>query len=135
MKTLTYQEKVLYGELIVVIAAAIFYVHFLRVAPPGTYPIKGILLFFALLMFCYRSFHSRRSGDIITDERDTMIDGIGAQWANLVLAIGVASILVMFWEHARPVSVQRMVDHLFYLLMLSIAVRIVRQLVAYRTAL
>ncbi len=41
----------------------------------------------------------------------------------------------MFWEHGRPVSVQRMVDHLFYLLMLSIAVRIVRQLVAYRTAL
>ncbi len=26
-------------------------------------------------MFCYRSFHSRRSGDIITDERDAMIDG------------------------------------------------------------
>ena len=106
MKTLTYQEKVLYGELIVVIAAVIFYVHFIRVAPPGTYPIHGILLFFALLMICYRSFHSRRSGDIITDERDAMIDGLGAQWANLVLAIGVASILVMFWEHGRPESVQ-----------------------------
>ncbi len=35
MKTLSFQEKVLYGELIVVIAAVIFYVHFLRVAPPG----------------------------------------------------------------------------------------------------
>ena len=134
MSTLTYQEKVLYGELVAVIAAVIFYIHFIRIAPPGAYPIHGFLLFFAMLLFFYRSFYHRRSGDTVTDERDAMISGLGAQWGNLILAVGVASILVMFWEHGRPEFVQRMVDHLFYLLMLSIAARIVRQLVAYRMA-
>jgi hypothetical protein len=134
MSSLTYQEKVLYGEFAAVIAAIVFYIHFIRVAPPGTYSIHAILLFVAMLLFLYRSFYHRRSGDIVTDERDAMISGLGAQWGNLILAVGVASILVMFWEHGRPESVQRMVDRLFFLLMLSIGARIVRQLVAYRMA-
>jgi hypothetical protein len=64
-----------------------------------------------------------------------MIESIGGSWSNLVLSIGIGSILIMFWEHGRPDNARHLVDILFHLLGLSMAVRIIRQLVAYRMAL
>jgi hypothetical protein len=134
-ESLTFQEKFLYGQLVLLIAVFFFYAHFLRHAAPGTYPVRTILLFVAFLVAFYHSGYRRKSGNTITDERDAMIDGIGGIWSNIVLSIGIGSILVMFWEHGRPDNARHIVDILFHLLGLSMAVRIIRQLVAYRMAL
>jgi hypothetical protein len=134
-ESLTFQEKVLYAQLALLAAVFFFYIHFLRHAAPGTYPVRWVPLFAGFLFACYRSNYRRKSGDVVTDERDDMIDGIGGRWSNMALSIGIGSILIMFWEHGRPDNVRHLIDLLFYLLGLSMAVRIIRQLVAYRTAL
>jgi drug/metabolite transporter (DMT)-like permease len=133
--TLGFHEKILYGQLVLLIVVFFFYAHFIRNAAPGTYSVRTIPLFAAFLFACYTSWYRRKSGNTVSDERDAMIEGIGATWSNLVLSIGVGSILIMFWEHGRPDNVRHLVDILCHLLGLSIAVRIIRQLVAYRSVL
>jgi hypothetical protein len=134
LDALSLQEKVLYAQIVLLVAVVFFYAFFVRSAAPGTYPVHTIPLFVAFLFVCLRS-RFRKSGDVFADERDERIEGIGARWSNILLAGGIGSILIMYCEHGRPDSVAHLIDILFYLLAASMALRIVRQLVAYRMAL
>ena len=72
---------------------------------------------------------------MVEDERDRSIAAIGTRWSNLILWIGLVAILVMYWDHGGLRSQAHMIGIVFHLLVLAAAVRIIRELVAYRTSL
>jgi hypothetical protein len=63
-----------------------------------------------------------------------LIAATGTWWSNLILWIGLVVMLVMYWDHGKLHSQGHMIDIIFHLLVLAAAVRIIRELVAYRMA-
>ncbi len=135
MSRLSFQEKLLYIQLVFALGVGVFYAHFLIHTPPGTHRVHALIIVLALLFASLRGLLRRGSGNVVEDERDRTIDAIGGSWSNFVLSIGIGSMLVMYWDHGGLRTPAHTVDLLFHLLLLSILVRIIRQLVAYRTGM
>jgi uncharacterized membrane protein len=132
MSRLAFQEKMLWAQLLAILAVGVFYVHFLNNAPPGHHYfhvlIVGLLLIFGSVSFVAR----RRAGNVVEDERDRSIASIGARWSNVILWVGLVIILVLYWDHGTIHSASLVIGLIFHLLLLAGIARIVRELVAYR---
>jgi drug/metabolite transporter (DMT)-like permease len=137
MSRLTFQERMLWAQLVAILAVGVFYVHFLNNAPPGHHYLHAVILG-VLLIFGSVSFVARRRGSsgggagVIEDERDRSIAAIGARWSNVILWLGLVIILVLYWDHGTIHSASLVIGLIFHLLLLAGIARIVRELVAYR---
>jgi hypothetical protein len=92
----------------------------------------AVLLALLFLFGSIRMFVRRRSRTVVEDERDRAVAAIGARWSNIILWLGLIVILVIYWDHGSMQSAHFLIGVLFHLLMLAGAVRIIRELVAYR---
>jgi hypothetical protein len=135
MSRLSFQEKLLYVQFACALIVGVFYAHFLIHTPPGTHRVHALVIILTLLFVSLRSILRRGSGNVVEDERDRLIDGIGGRWSNFVLSIGIGAMLLMYWDHGALRSPAHTIDLLFHLLLLSAIVRIIRQLIAYRMAI
>jgi|ERR1700761_73310 hypothetical protein len=130
MSRLAFQERMLWAQLVAILAVGVYYVHFLVHAGPGHHyfhaVILGVLLVFGSISFAAR----RRAGNV--DERDRSIAAIGARWSNIILWVGLVLILVLYWDHGSIHSAHLVIGLIFHLLLLAGIARIVRELVAYR---
>jgi uncharacterized membrane protein len=131
MSRLSFQEKMLWGQLLGIAVVVVFYAHYLQHAAPGHHYFHALIL---ILLFLFGSVRllARRSSSVVEDERDRSIASMGARWSNLILWVGLIVVLVLYWDDGRMLSVKFMVAVLFHLLVLAGCVRIVRELVAYR---
>ncbi len=134
MSRLSFQEKMLWAQLLALVVVVVYYLHFLMYAPPGHHYLHALLLVLVFVFAFVRMFARRRSGNVVEDERDRSIACIGARWSNIILWVGLVAILVMYWDHGGVRSAAFLIGLLFHLLVLAGIVRIVRELVAYRMA-
>ncbi len=134
MSRLSFQEKMLYAQLFGLVAVIAYYAHFLVTAPPGHHFFHAVLLILLLLFVSFRTILRRGSGNVVQDERDSLIAAVGTRWSNLILWIGLVVILVLYWDHGSMRSPHVLIGLLFHLLILAAFARILRELVAYRTA-
>ena len=133
MQRLSFQEKMLWAQLLGLGVVGVFYVRYLAHSGPGHHYFHALVLVLLLLFGTVRMI-ARRSGDVVKDERDQAIAAIGTRWSNLILWIGLVTILVMYWDHGGVHSGHDVIGILFHLLLLAGLARIVRELVAYRMA-
>jgi len=131
MSRMSFQEKMLWAQLVGIVAVVVFYAHYLQHTAPGHHYFHAVVLILLFLFGAVRLL-ARRSASVVEDERDRSIASIGARWSNLILWVGLIVILVLYWDDGRMSSVHLMVGVLFHLLVLAGCVRIVRELVAYR---
>ena len=134
MSRLSFQEKMLWAQLLGIATVVVFYAHYLQHAAPGHRYFHVFIIVLLLLFGLVRTLVRRRSGNVVEDERDRSIAAIGARWSNLILWLGLVVILVIYWDHGSLQSAGLLVGILFHLLVLAALVRIVRELVAYRMA-
>jgi len=134
MSRLSFQEKMLYAQLVGLLVVGVYYAHYLVHQQPGQHWFHAVILGLALLFASFRMFLRRGSKSVVEDERDRQIAAIGTQWSNLILWIGLVSMLVMYWDHGGLRSRDFIVGLIFHLLLLAGLARIVRELVAYRMA-
>jgi hypothetical protein len=134
MSRLSFGEKMLYAQLVGLIATVVFYAHFLVHQPPGRRGFHVLVIVLILLFASFRTVLRRRSGNVVEDERDRSIAAIGTRWSNLILWIGLVVIMAIYWDHGG-LHAGLMIGLIFHLLVLAAIVRIVRELVAYRTSL
>jgi len=134
MSRLSFQEKMLWAQLVGIVIVVVFYGHFLVHSGPGHHYFHALLIVLLFLFATMRTFLRRRSGNVVEDERDRSIASIGARWSNIILWIGLVAILVMYWDHGSMRSANFLIGILFHLLVLAGSVRIIRELVAYRMA-
>jgi len=134
MSRLSFQEKMLWAQLLGIATAVGLYARHLQHAAPGD---RYFHVFFIGLIFLFafvRTLVRRRSGNVVEDERDKSIACIGARCSNIILWVGLVAILIMYWDHGGVQSPQLLIGILFHLLVLAGVVRIIRELVAYRMA-
>lgn len=134
MARLSFQEKMLWAQLLGIVIVVVFYGHYLVHAGPGHHYFHALLIVLLFLFASMRIFLRRRSGNVVEDERDRSIASIGARWSNIILWIGIVTILVMYWDQGSMRSAHFLIGILFHLLVLAGSVRIIRELVAYRMA-
>ena len=134
MSRLSFGEKMLYAQLVGLVVVVVFYAHFLVHSGAGGHWFHALLLGLILLFASFRTLLRRRSGNVVEDERDSLIAATGTWWSNLILWIGLVVMMVMYWDHGGLHSPGHIMDIVFHLLVLAAAVRIVRELVAYRMA-
>ena len=134
MSRLSFQEKMLWAQLVGIFIVVAFYAHFLHHAAPGRHYFHALLLVLLFLFASVRTFFRRRSASVIEDERDRSIAAVGARWSNIILWLGLVLILILYWDHGSMRSANFLIAVLFHLLVLAGLVRIIRELVAYRTA-
>ena len=134
MARLSFQEKMLWAQLLGLAIVVVFYVHYLVQAPPGHRFFHAFLIVLLLVFAFVRILVRRRSGNVVEDERDRSIAAIGAHWSNVILWSGLVVIMVGYWDHGSFRSAGFLIGILFHLLVLAALVRIVRELVAYRMA-
>jgi len=132
MSRLTFQEKMLWAQLLGIAVIVAFYAHFLVHSGPGHHYFHALLLVLLFVFGAVRLLARRRSGNVVEDERDRSIAGIGARWSNIILWLGLILILVLYWDHGTLRSADFLIGVLFHLLVLAGLVRIIRELVAYR---
>ena len=133
MSRLSLQEKkMLWAQLLGIVAVVVFYGHFLVHSGPGHHYFHALLLVLLFLFATVRMFLRRRSGNVVEDERDRSIASIGARWSNFILWLGLVIILVLYWDHGSMRSANFLIGILFHLLVLAASVRIIREIVAYR---
>jgi hypothetical protein len=130
MSRLTFQERMLWAQLVAILAVGVYYVHFLNNAPPGHHYFHALILGLLLVFGSVRFVARRRAGSI--DERDRSIASIGTRWSNIILWVGLVLIMVIYWDHGSIHSAAFVIGLIFHLLLLAGIVRIVRELVAYR---
>ena len=133
MQRLGFQEKMLGAQLLGLGVVGAFYVRYLAHSGPGHHYFHALVLVLLFLFGTVRMI-ARRSGDVVKDERDQAIAAIGTRWSNLILWIGLVTILVMYWDHGGVRSGHDVIGILFHLLLLAGLARIARELVAYRMA-
>jgi len=133
MSRLSFQEKMLYAQLVGLLVLGVYYVHFLMYTPPGHHWFHAVVLGALLLFASFRLLMRRGSGNVVQDERDRQIAAIGTRWSNAILWVGLVVMLVVYWDHG-PYDKAHMIAVIFHLLLLAGVVRIVRELVAYRMA-
>jgi uncharacterized membrane protein len=134
MSRFSFQEKMLWAQLVGIVTVVVFYAHFLQHSGPGHHYFHALLIVLLFLFASMRLFLRRRSGNVVEDERDRSIASIGARWSNIILWLGLVTILVMYWDHGSMRSANFLIGILFHLLVLAGSVRIIRELVAYRMA-
>ena len=134
MSRLSFQEKMLWAQLLGIATVVAFYAHYLVHAAPGHRYFHVFIVVLLLLFAFVRTLVRRRSGNVVEDERDRSIACIGARWSNIILWVGLVAILVMYWDHGGVQSPHLLIGILFHLLVLAGVVRIIRELVAYRMA-
>ncbi len=134
MSRLGFQEKLLWLQLLGIGIVGGFYVHYLAHSGPGHHYFHALLIILLFLFATVRIFFRRGSGNVVEDERDRAIAGLGARWSNNILWIGLVVILVMYWDHGDLRSANHLIGLLFHLMLLAGVARIARELVAYRTA-
>jgi uncharacterized membrane protein len=134
MSGLSFQEKMLWAQLVGIAVIVAFYAHFLVHSGPGHHYFHALLLVLLFLFASVRTFLRRRSGSVVEDERDRSIASIGARWSNIILWLGLVVILILYWDHGSMRSANYLIGILFHLLVLAGSVRIIRELVAYRMA-
>jgi uncharacterized membrane protein len=134
MSRLGFQEKMLWAQLAGILVVVAFYARFLAHSSPGHHYFHAVLIMLLFLFASVRMFLRRRSDNVVEDERDRYIASIGARWSNIILWLGLVAILVMYWDHGSMRSSNFLIGILFHLLVLAGTVRIIRELVAYRTA-
>jgi uncharacterized membrane protein len=132
MSRLSFQEKMLWAQLLGIVAVVVFYGHFLVHSGPGHHYFHALLLVLLFLFATVRMFLRRRSGNVVEDERDRSIASIGARWSNIILWLGLVIILVLYWDRGSMRSANFLIGILFHLLVLAGSVRIIRELIAYR---
>ena len=132
MSRLSFQEKMLWAQLLGIVAVVVFYGHFLVHSGPGHHYFHALLLVLLFLFATVRMFLRRRSGNVVEDERDRSIASIGARWSNIILWLGLVIILVLYWDRGSMRSANVLIGILFHLLVLAGSVRIIRELIAYR---
>ena len=133
MSRLSFQEKMLYAQLVCLAILVAFYLHFLNDTPPGHHFFHAVLLGVLLVFASFRMILRRGSGNVVQDERDRQIAALGTRWSNFILWVGLVVILVMYWDHGG-VGKGLMIGIIFHLLLLAGLARIVRELIAYRMA-
>ena len=133
MSRLSFQEKMPWAQLVAILAAGVFYVHYLMHAAPGQHYFHVVIILLLLLFVSVRSFFRWRSKNVVEDERDESIACVGARWSNLILWAGLLVIMALYWDHGMH-SAAMLIGLIFHLLLLAGVVRIVRELVAYRMA-
>ena len=134
MGRLTFQEKMLWWQLAGIGLVVGFYAQYLVNARPGNHYFHAVLLGLLLVFGLVRVIARRRSGNVVEDERDRSIAAMGTRWSNVILWVGLVVILVMYWDHGSVRSAGLLIGLLFHLLVVAGAVRIIRELVAYRMA-
>jgi hypothetical protein len=134
MSRLSFQEKMLYAQLVGLLAIGVYYAHYLVHQQPGQHWFHAVILAAALLFASFRMFLRRGSKSVVEDERDEQIAAMGTRWSNLILWVGLLSMLVMYWDHGGLRSRDFIVGMIFHLLLLAGFARIIRELVAYRIA-
>lgn len=132
MSRLSFQEKMLWAQLLGIIAVVVFYGHYLVHSGPGHHYFHAVVLVLLFLFGTIRIIARRRSGNVVEDERDRSIASIGARWSNLILWLGLVIILILYWDHGSMNSARFIIGILFHLLVLAASVRVIRELVAYR---
>jgi uncharacterized membrane protein len=132
MSRLTFQEKMLWGQLAGVLAVVGFYGRFLVHSEPGHQYFHVVVIVLLFLFATVRIFVSKRSGNVVEDERDRAVASIGARWSNIILWLGLVVILVLYWDQGSMRSAHLIIGVLFHLLILAAVTRIIRELVAYR---
>ena len=134
MSRMSFQEKMLWAQLVGMFAVVAFYLQYLVHSGPGHHYFHAVVLVLLFLFASVRTFFRRRSDSVVEDERDRSIAAIGSRWSNIILWIGLIIILVLYWDHGSVRSANHLIGILFHLLVLAGSVRIIRELVAYRTA-
>jgi uncharacterized membrane protein len=134
MSRISFQEKMLWAQLLGIAIVVAFYLEFLVHSGPGHHYVHALVLVLLFLFASLRMFFRRRSGSVVEDERDRSIAAIGSRWSNIILWLGLVVILVLYWDHGAMRSANHLVGFLFHLLVLAGSVRIIRELVAYRMA-
>ena len=132
MSRLSFQEKMLWAQLLGIIAVVVFYGHYLVHSGPGHHYFHALVLILLFLFGTIRIIARRRSGNVVEDERDRSIASIGARWSNIILWLGLVIILILYWDHGSMNSAHFIIGILFHLLVLAASVRIIREIVAYR---
>lgn len=132
MSRLSFQEKMLWAQLVGIAIVVVFYAHFLQHSSPGNHYFHALLLILLFLFGTVRLLVRRRSKNVVEDERDRSIAAIGARWSNIILWLGLVLILVLYWDHGNLRSAHFLIAILFHLLVLAGSARIIRELVAYR---
>ena len=133
MSRLSFQEKMLWAQLLAILVAGVFYVHYLMHAAPGRHYFHVVVILLLLLFVSVRTFFRRRSKNVVEDERDRSIACVGARWSNVILWVGLLFIMALYWDHGMH-SAAMLIGLIFHLLLLAGVGRIVRELVAYRMA-
>ena len=133
MSRLSFQEKMLWVQLVGILAVGGYYVHSLAPSGPGHHYFHAVVIVLLFLFACVR-FLARRGSGTVQDERDRSIASIGARWSNMILWVGLVIVMVMYWDHGSMRSANFIIGILFHLLLLAGLARIVRELVAYRMA-
>ena len=134
MSRFSFQEKMLWAQLLGLVAVIVFYAHYLVHAGPGHHYFHALLIVVMLFFASMRTIFRRGSGNVVEDERDEQITAMGTWWSNMILWVGLLSIMVKYWDNGGVHSAGKLVGILFYLLVLAGLVRIIRELVAYRMA-
>lgn len=134
MSRLSFQEKMLWGQLAGILAVVGFYGRFLVHSGPGHHYFHVVVIVLLFLFATVRIFVSKRSGNVVEDERDRAVASIGARWSNIILWLGLVVILVLYWDHGSMRSANLIIGVLFHLLILAAVTRIIRELVAYRAS-
>ena len=138
MSRLTFQERMLWAQLVAILAVGVYYVHYLVHAGPGHHYFHALLLGLLLVFGSVRFVARRRAGSVagaasvVEDERDRSIAAIGTRWSNVILWLGLVLILVLYWDHGSLHSASFLIGLIFHLLLLAGIARIVRELIAYR---
>src|SRR5258708_3515184 len=123
MSSISFQEKMLWAQLLGIAVVVVFYGHFLVHSGPGHHYFHALLLVLLFLFATVRIFLRRRSGSVVEDERDRSIAAIGSRWSNIILWLGLVFILVLYWDHGSMRSANFLIDILFHLLVLAGSVR------------
>lgn len=132
MSRLSFQEKMLWGQLAGILVVVGFYARFLAHTSPGHHYFHAVLIVLLVLFASVRTLVRRRSRNVVEDERDRAVACIGTRWSNIILWVGLVLILVLYWDHGSMRSAGFLIGILFHLLILAGAARIIRELVAYR---
>ena len=138
MPSLTYQEKSLYGTLVVDLI--VYLPYFLFVRHPSLDRIVGVVTLIIIVQIVVQSIIAALSRNRITDERDRLIGLYGYRAGYFALVTGVLGGLMLLWGHAvagmiNPNHVAiHFINVLFLVLVVAELAKTITQLIAYRRA-
>ena len=138
MPSLTYQEKSLYGTLVVDLIVYLPYFLFVRHASLGS--VVGVVTLIILVQIVVQSIIAALSRNRITDERDRLIGLYGYRAGYFALVTGVLGGLMLLWGHAVAGMINpnhaaiHFINVLFLVLVIAELVKTITQLIAYRRA-